>query len=275
MTVSKKSSLPVRRASVASPHERSEPYLRSTIAHASCVRSARSKHICHVVSWCRRLAQAPPERTLRETLRIDGNTELFSTISTAYVARNGTIAIPSWKESQFLLYNAQGKRLTTFGRQGAGPGEWGSSSRPQNSTSENREATLRSLKTASWYLNETAHYARPRFSFRQRRSWCEQWSEASVLERAPLGGHARELPTIARRHAQRARARNQKAAPQKLPAASRELRWRRWYRLAQSGESAGPVSVVVNKCLWRTLGRFHNANGRHAGLEERRYDPGQ
>lgn len=60
-----------------------------------------------------------------EDLRIDGNAEDFPAISGVIrVAPNGNIVVPMGQDYQYRFYAPDGRRITTFGRQGSGPGEF-------------------------------------------------------------------------------------------------------------------------------------------------------
>ncbi len=61
---------------------------------------------------------------LVEELRLDAATEDFSVIRRLAVSARGTIAVPLVQDLQIRLYDAQGKKVGTIGRKGAGPGEF-------------------------------------------------------------------------------------------------------------------------------------------------------
>lgn len=64
------------------------------------------------------------ELTATEDLRIDGDVELFDQIGEVAVAPNGTIVVPQFKQRHYRFYAADGARIATLGRDGAGPGEF-------------------------------------------------------------------------------------------------------------------------------------------------------
>jgi hypothetical protein len=69
-------------------------------------------------------AQAPVKLTLTETLRLDANAEDFPGIGAAFTGPRGIITIPLFTDNQIRFYDSTGKRIATFGRKGAGPGEF-------------------------------------------------------------------------------------------------------------------------------------------------------
>jgi hypothetical protein len=77
-------------------------------------------------------AQAtPPKLELTERLRLDAATEDFSAFvmnrqgnSPFYVGPRGTVVLPLPQDGNIRIYDSTGKRVTTLGRKGAGPGEF-------------------------------------------------------------------------------------------------------------------------------------------------------
>jgi hypothetical protein len=70
------------------------------------------------------VAQSPPVRALRETMRIDGNAELLTSVSAVLVSASGNVILPSTRDHQLHIFDRSGKRLSSFGRKGDGPGEF-------------------------------------------------------------------------------------------------------------------------------------------------------
>lgn len=66
----------------------------------------------------------PTRRQLVEELRLDANTEDFPGILRFAVGPRGQIAIPIRADLHVRFYDAQGRKLGTFGRPGSGPGEF-------------------------------------------------------------------------------------------------------------------------------------------------------
>jgi hypothetical protein len=62
--------------------------------------------------------------TLVPELRIDGEKEDFSTISSVRANSRGDIAVTLTQDAQIRVYDANGRRVSTFGRRGSGPGEF-------------------------------------------------------------------------------------------------------------------------------------------------------
>ena len=61
--------------------------------------------------------------TIARTLTLDANEQDFTRIPHISVGDRGQLAIPQPADFRILFYNAAGKRLGSFGRNGAGPGE--------------------------------------------------------------------------------------------------------------------------------------------------------
>jgi len=69
-------------------------------------------------------AQAPPALRIAESLRLDANTEDFSTVREVEVSPSGLMALVQPQDLAIGLYSAAGKRIATVGRRGRGPGEF-------------------------------------------------------------------------------------------------------------------------------------------------------
>src|SRR5438045_6555154 len=69
-------------------------------------------------------AQTLPKKQLVEEVRLDANVEDFPDIMAVMVNRRGEMAVAISKDQQLRFYDAGGKKLGTFGRSGAGPGEF-------------------------------------------------------------------------------------------------------------------------------------------------------
>lgn len=69
-------------------------------------------------------AQEAPEWRVARDLRIYANTHDLSPIDWVTAAPNGTIVISQAQDTLLRFYDAQGRSLGTFGRGGAGPGEF-------------------------------------------------------------------------------------------------------------------------------------------------------
>ena len=72
-----------------------------------------------------RVADAQTPTRIVETLRLDANTEDFSAVGPVRIGPAGQIAITFRQDNQIRVYDSTGKRLTSFGRKGQGPGEFG------------------------------------------------------------------------------------------------------------------------------------------------------
>ena len=70
-------------------------------------------------------AQTPTQVRVVETLRLDANAEDFSVVGPVRIGPAGQIAITFRQDAQIRVYDSTGKRLTSFGRKGQGPGEFG------------------------------------------------------------------------------------------------------------------------------------------------------
>ena len=70
------------------------------------------------------LTQEPPTLKLVRDLRIDAVENDLSPIGFLAVAPNGTIAVTQQQDRHLRYFDASGKSLGTFGRQGQGPGEF-------------------------------------------------------------------------------------------------------------------------------------------------------
>ncbi|MDZ4257183.1 MAG: hypothetical protein U0974_03105 [Gemmatimonadales bacterium] len=69
--------------------------------------------------------QSPPQLlTATETLRIDGEDHQFSAINGVLVAPSGRIAVLQPQDHQVRFFSGEGRSLGSFGRRGAGPGEF-------------------------------------------------------------------------------------------------------------------------------------------------------
>jgi hypothetical protein len=62
--------------------------------------------------------------SVQEDLRLDANTEDFSSVVRFSVGPGGRLAVPQPQDLQVLLYDSTGKRLAAVGRRGSGPGEF-------------------------------------------------------------------------------------------------------------------------------------------------------
>jgi len=69
-------------------------------------------------------AQEPPALKLVRELRIDAAANDLSPISSLAIAPNGTIVVNQQQDRHLRYFDASGKSLGTFGRQGQGPGEF-------------------------------------------------------------------------------------------------------------------------------------------------------
>ena len=69
-------------------------------------------------------ASAQQRLTLTETLRLDANTEDFSTVNAAFSGPRGIVTVLLMQDYQLRLYDSTGKRIATVGRRGDGPGEF-------------------------------------------------------------------------------------------------------------------------------------------------------
>ncbi|MGH7583954.1 MAG: hypothetical protein ACREL5_12080 [Gemmatimonadales bacterium] len=67
---------------------------------------------------------ARPTATLTRDLRIDANTADLSAVTWLAVSRNGTIAVGQAQDHLIRFFDSAGRSLGTFGRDGAGPGEF-------------------------------------------------------------------------------------------------------------------------------------------------------
>ena len=75
----------------------------------------------------RTLAHAQPDAPrvrLTEDLRLDATAEDFPRVTQVSVGPRRQVVVPIQTDQQLRIYDASGKRLAVFGRQGAGPGEF-------------------------------------------------------------------------------------------------------------------------------------------------------
>jgi hypothetical protein len=69
-------------------------------------------------------AQNPPQLRATEEMRISGDAQSLIPFSTLLVGPDGRIVVPQRQDGQLLFFDANGRKLGTFGRKGAGPGEF-------------------------------------------------------------------------------------------------------------------------------------------------------
>jgi hypothetical protein len=69
-------------------------------------------------------AQGPPQLRATEEMRISGDAQSLIPFYTLLVGPDGRIVVPQRQDGQLLFFDANGRKLGTFGRKGAGPGEF-------------------------------------------------------------------------------------------------------------------------------------------------------
>lgn len=69
-------------------------------------------------------AQNPPALRATAESRISGDDQLLVPFNTLLVGPDGRIVVPQNQDGQLVFFDANGKRLGTFGHKGAGPGEF-------------------------------------------------------------------------------------------------------------------------------------------------------
>ncbi len=69
-------------------------------------------------------ARAPEQVSIVEDLRLDANTEDFSSVGRVVVGTKDEIIVPLWEDAQLRIYDSTGKRIASVGRKGEAPGEF-------------------------------------------------------------------------------------------------------------------------------------------------------